>query len=158
MQSLARAAIRAPCRSSRTLFLSAFQLSPKCQARTAQSLFSRLSTPAIPTTHRPASLIASYQLCRRYQSSAPDDVVKTSAPTKTVTPAPTPAPAPKGPLNTENPTQSEQRKQDWRMIWRLLENVWPKNDWNTRSRVLFGLALLIAGKVRITTLLLCNSY
>jgi hypothetical protein len=27
-------------------------------------------------------------------------------------------------------------------------NVWPRNDWNTRGRVLFGLALLVGGKVR----------
>ncbi|KAF7967137.1 hypothetical protein HWV62_35698 [Athelia sp. TMB] len=75
------------------------------------------------------------------QSSEPNAAKAPSS-----TPATPPAPVKPSP-KAENPTQSEQRKQDWRMIWRLLENVWPKNDWNTRGRVIFGLSLLVAGKL-----------
>ncbi|KAL6298081.1 P-loop containing nucleoside triphosphate hydrolase protein [Sparassis latifolia] len=44
-------------------------------------------------------------------------------------------------------TQSEQRRKDWQIVKRLAENIWPKNDWGTRGRVLFGFALLISGKL-----------
>ena len=40
-------------------------------------------------------------------------------------------------------------------------NVWPKNDWNTRGRVLFGLGLLVGGKVRYnlpTSRVRCTEY
>lgn len=30
---------------------------------------------------------------------------------------------------------------------RLIGNVWPEHDWNTRFRVVLGFALLISGKV-----------
>lgn len=82
---------------------------------------------------------------RNYQNLAPE-------PSKaaTSTKQPTPQLGPKVPRgDPENPTQSEQRKKDWRIIWKLMENVWPKNDWSTRGRVLFGLTLLVGGKVRV---------
>ncbi|KAG6332766.1 hypothetical protein ID866_6322 [Astraeus odoratus] len=41
----------------------------------------------------------------------------------------------------------EQRKKDWLVVRKLMENVWPKNDWGTRGRVILGFALLISGKV-----------
>ncbi|KAL4066863.1 P-loop containing nucleoside triphosphate hydrolase protein [Scleroderma citrinum] len=44
-------------------------------------------------------------------------------------------------------TDREQRKKDWIVIRKLMENVWPKNDWGTRGRVILGFALLISGKV-----------
>lgn len=43
--------------------------------------------------------------------------------------------------------QAEQRRKDWIAVRRLMENVWPKNDWGTRGRVILGFALLISGKV-----------
>ncbi|CCM00119.1 uncharacterized protein FIBRA_02146 [Fibroporia radiculosa] len=46
-----------------------------------------------------------------------------------------------------NISLSEQRKKDWNIIKRLAENIWPRNDWSTRRRVLFGFGLLIAGKL-----------
>lgn len=45
-------------------------------------------------------------------------------------------------------SQAEQRRRDWNIIRRMSQNLWPKDDWNTRGRVLFGLGLLIGGKVR----------
>ena len=42
----------------------------------------------------------------------------------------------------------EQRRKDWNIIRKLLVHIWPKNDWGVRNRVLFGLALLLVGKVR----------
>ncbi|EGO24189.1 hypothetical protein SERLADRAFT_448963 [Serpula lacrymans var. lacrymans S7.9] len=44
-------------------------------------------------------------------------------------------------------SQKEQRKRDWSIVKKLMENVWPKNDWSTRGRVILGFGLLISGKV-----------
>ncbi|KAI6125090.1 P-loop containing nucleoside triphosphate hydrolase protein [Pisolithus croceorrhizus] len=41
----------------------------------------------------------------------------------------------------------EQRRKDWMVVQKLMENVWPKNDWSTRGRVILGFALLISAKV-----------
>ncbi len=45
-------------------------------------------------------------------------------------------------------TVAQQRKSDWNIVKRLMENVWPKNDWKTRATVVLGFGLLISGKVR----------
>ena len=50
-------------------------------------------------------------------------------------------------VTTSKTTTREQRKKDWLVVRKLLENVWPKNDWGTRGRVILGFALLISGKV-----------
>jgi ATP-binding cassette subfamily B (MDR/TAP) protein 7 len=42
----------------------------------------------------------------------------------------------------------QQRKNDWEIIKRLSGNLWPKDDWSTRARVVVGMGLLVAGKVR----------
>ncbi|KAI0661818.1 P-loop containing nucleoside triphosphate hydrolase protein [Cubamyces menziesii] len=44
-------------------------------------------------------------------------------------------------------SQSEQRKRDWDIVRKLVQNIWPKDDWKTRSRVLFGFGLLVGGKL-----------
>ncbi|PCH39371.1 nucleoside triphosphate hydrolase protein [Wolfiporia cocos MD-104 SS10] len=44
-------------------------------------------------------------------------------------------------------TQSEQRKKDWSIVKKLAENLWPKDDWSTRVRVILGFGLLISGKL-----------
>jgi hypothetical protein len=44
-------------------------------------------------------------------------------------------------------SQAEQRRTDWSVIRKLLQHVWPRNDWYTRGRVLLGFGLLISGKV-----------
>lgn len=36
---------------------------------------------------------------------------------------------------------------DFKIISKLLENVWPKGDWKTRGTVVAGFILLIAGKI-----------
>lgn len=62
-----------------------------------------------------------------------------------------PPPPPNQPLTLggepEIVSQAEQRRSDWTVIIRLLENVWPKNDWKTRGTVILGFGLLITGKV-----------
>ncbi|KAK2460266.1 hypothetical protein APHAL10511_007655 [Amanita phalloides] len=45
------------------------------------------------------------------------------------------------------PTLAQQRKSDWAIIKRLLENVWPRGDWKTRGTVLFSFTLLVGSKV-----------
>lgn len=46
-------------------------------------------------------------------------------------------------------SKKEQRRKDWAIVKRLLPHIWPQGDWGVRSRVIFGFALLLAGKVRI---------
>ncbi|KAF5363195.1 hypothetical protein D9758_008316 [Tetrapyrgos nigripes] len=41
----------------------------------------------------------------------------------------------------------EERRNNWKIIRRLMANVWPKNDWKTRGTVILGFVLLISGKV-----------
>lgn len=48
---------------------------------------------------------------------------------------------------TEVVSQADQRKKDWKIVKKLLSNVWPKDDWWTRGRVIVGFSLLICGKV-----------
>jgi hypothetical protein len=49
---------------------------------------------------------------------------------------------------TNDVSEKEQSRRDWDIIRKLLPNVWPKNDWSTKTRVLLALALLVGGKVR----------
>ncbi|KAM0752478.1 P-loop containing nucleoside triphosphate hydrolase protein [Meredithblackwellia eburnea MCA 4105] len=44
-------------------------------------------------------------------------------------------------------TEKEQSRQDWEIIKKLLPNIWPRNDWGTKTRVLVAIGLLIGGKV-----------
>ncbi|KAI0351732.1 P-loop containing nucleoside triphosphate hydrolase protein [Trametes cingulata] len=44
-------------------------------------------------------------------------------------------------------TQAEQRKRDWNIVRKLTQNLWPKDDWKTRGRVLLGFGLLVGGKL-----------
>ncbi|ETW76251.1 ABC transporter [Heterobasidion irregulare TC 32-1] len=44
-------------------------------------------------------------------------------------------------------SNSEQRRRDWSIIRRLAVNLWPKNDWGTRGRVLLGVGFLVSGKI-----------
>lgn len=139
MLSLVRAVVRTPCwRPATASLVSPFSTSTRLQARQG----------ALHVSHLPeTSLKWSRISIRRYQHLAPEPPKKPAA-SASKSPVPTPTPSGKVPGgDPENPTQSEQRRKDWRIIWKLLENVWPKNDWNTRGRVMFGLALLIGGKV-----------
>lgn len=47
-------------------------------------------------------------------------------------------------------SDKEQSRKDWEIIKTLLPNVWPKNDWGTKTRVLLAVGLLIGGKVGST--------
>ncbi|GAA5967734.1 hypothetical protein JCM11641_005749 [Rhodosporidiobolus odoratus] len=47
----------------------------------------------------------------------------------------------------EKVTEKEQSRRDWDIIKKLLPNVWPKNDWGTKTRVLLAVGLLIGGKL-----------
>lgn len=44
-------------------------------------------------------------------------------------------------------SEKEQGRKDWEIIKTLLPNVWPRNDWGTKTRVLLAIGLLIGGKV-----------
>ncbi|GAA5821560.1 hypothetical protein JCM3770_006824 [Rhodotorula araucariae] len=44
-------------------------------------------------------------------------------------------------------SEKEQSRRDWDIIKKLLPNVWPKNDWGTKTRVLLALGLLVGGKL-----------
>ncbi|KAK0469554.1 iron-sulfur clusters transporter ATM1 [Desarmillaria tabescens] len=66
-----------------------------------------------------------------------------------VQPTPTPKSATSKPVPSSHSevTVAEQRKSDWNIVKRLMENVWPKNDWKTRATVVLGFGLLISGKL-----------
>jgi hypothetical protein len=68
---------------------------------------------------------------------------------KSIKPTPTPPPPPPAtpPPPSPEPTLAQQRKSDWAIIKRLLENVWPRGDWKTRGTVLFSFGLLVGSKV-----------
>ncbi|KAI1786461.1 P-loop containing nucleoside triphosphate hydrolase protein, partial [Ganoderma leucocontextum] len=70
-------------------------------------------------------------------------------------PSPPPSGQPKAPTPAKQDlsgdaihiSQSEQRKRDWNIVKKLAENLWPKDDWKTRGRVVLGLGLLVGGKL-----------
>ena len=47
----------------------------------------------------------------------------------------------------EHVSRKEQRRRDRLIIRRLSVNLWPEGDWGTKSRVIIGVGLLVAGKV-----------
>ncbi|KAI0715771.1 P-loop containing nucleoside triphosphate hydrolase protein [Cerioporus squamosus] len=49
--------------------------------------------------------------------------------------------------DTVHVTVKEQRRRDWNIVRKLAENLWPKDDWKTRGRVVLGFGLLISGKL-----------
>ena len=61
-----------------------------------------------------------------------------------------PIPPPDSPPSQDSiPTNAQQRLTDWKIIKRLMINVWPRNDWKTRLTVLGGFGLLVSAKVRL---------
>lgn len=44
-------------------------------------------------------------------------------------------------------TEKEQSRRDWEIIKKLIPNIWPKDDWGTKTRVLVAVGLLVGGKV-----------
>jgi len=56
--------------------------------------------------------------------------------------------------SADNPTNAQQRRMDWKIVKRLMVNVWPKNDWKTRLTVLLGFVLLVSAKARSKSILL----
>ena len=89
-------------------------------------------------TPLPHLSLRSFILSRGYQQLA--QVQRPSANPSPV--SPNPEPTPERELST-----SEQRRNDWAIIKRLLIHIWPKDDWGVRGRVMLGLGLLIVGKV-----------
>lgn len=83
-------------------------------------------------------------ICRSYQHLASQPPKKTSDETSKLPNATTPKPSPEDAVHV---SIAEQRKKDWNIVKRLSRNLWPKDDWSTRSRVILGVGLLVAGKV-----------
>lgn len=65
-----------------------------------------------------------------------------------ITPKKTP-PLLEGAGNGKIVGRKEQRRKDWAIIRRLLVHIWPAGEWGVRGRVILGLILLLAGKVRL---------
>lgn len=113
--------------------------------------------------------------CRKYQHLSQNQQDPKSAQPKAQTPAPTPTSTPNPSSapsvsardrqdltsNSNQISAGEQRKRDWSIVRKLAVNVWPKDDWGTRGRVLLGVGLLVAGKVcshvRVS-LLICDDF
>lgn len=45
--------------------------------------------------------------------------------------------------------EKEQSRRDWEIIKKLIPNIWPKDDWGTKTRVLVAVGLLVGGKVSL---------
>ncbi|KAF8730637.1 hypothetical protein AX14_005326 [Amanita brunnescens Koide BX004] len=91
----------------------------------------------LPTT-RPCPVLSS--LHRQFRYCAPRGNALQNTPPKQA------PPQPDAPKETDL-TLAQQRKSDWAIIKRLLENVWPRGDWKTRGTVIFSFALLVGSKV-----------
>jgi hypothetical protein len=110
---------------------------------------------AAPAWRRPPALSAP-----RLPHTTTRRVFRHLAPTPDAPPAkpaaPPPAPASEAAKPTPEPlaradealTPKEQRRRDWAIIRQLVPHVWPANDWSTKSRIVLGVGLLVAGKVR----------
>ncbi|KAJ7592656.1 P-loop containing nucleoside triphosphate hydrolase protein [Mycena floridula] len=93
-------------------------------------------------TSRPRPVSQRFSI-RSYQQRAEHSATPPKVPAESVSPSP----QPKDPLQLVNVSKAEQRRSDWTVIKKLLENVWPKNDWKTRGTVILGFGFLISGKV-----------
>lgn len=136
--------------------VSAFLNSSRCGLHTARSpqrthLFSR-SDHLRPTAHAPAFRRPFQHLAQQPPpppSKPPPSTSSKDAPTSPTVQADSALKTAQSiGSDTKHLTPAEQRRKDWAIIRRLAVNIWPANDWRTRSRVLLGLGLLVAGKVR----------
>ncbi|KAK4701515.1 ATP-binding cassette, subfamily B (MDR/TAP), member 7, partial [Phenoliferia sp. Uapishka_3] len=50
-------------------------------------------------------------------------------------------------LKVSEITEKEQSRKDWQIIRKLLPNLWPKDDWGTKTRVMLAVVLLVGGKI-----------
>ncbi|TFK82112.1 P-loop containing nucleoside triphosphate hydrolase protein [Polyporus arcularius HHB13444] len=106
-----------------------------------------------PTTLRPTPFSSTARTqSRLFQHSAQQPQKPDSSTAQSPQPAQPPA-TPKAQSKQDlggdaiHVTLKEQRRRDWNIVKKLAENLWPKNDWKTRGRVVLGLGLLISGKL-----------
>ncbi|KAI0048527.1 P-loop containing nucleoside triphosphate hydrolase protein [Auriscalpium vulgare] len=132
-------ALRAASRTSRSLGASTLHCRPPCH-----SFQSRL----IPSTLRARAFghLAQNPPPPPSPPSKSSPTETSSAPEKNArqTPAKT---AQNLVADNSNISNTEQRRRDWNIIRRLATNIWPKNDWGTRGRVILGVGLLVSGKL-----------
>lgn len=72
---------------------------------------------------------------------------KTASTTTAAPPAKSAAKPPPSSDDVVHVSISQQRKNDWNIVKRLSGELWPKDDWSTRARVVLGMGLLVSGKV-----------
>ncbi|CAE7131638.1 unnamed protein product [Rhizoctonia solani] len=84
-------------------------------------------------------------ICTPNRTPAPNDLAPT--PAKDLTPPKGKDQPPAAGDTVVHISQAEQRRVDWEIVKRLVVNVWPKNEWTIRARVVLALSLLLAGKV-----------
>jgi hypothetical protein len=111
-----------------------------------------LSSPIFPHPCLPPRSVAPHPW-RLFRHLAAQDAK--SPPQSSTTPAAAPgvneSPLPT-PTSKATISNAEQRRRDWAIVRRLLVHIWPKDDWETRGRVVLGVGLLISGKVRLSLL------
>ncbi|THG95220.1 hypothetical protein EW026_g6390 [Hermanssonia centrifuga] len=73
--------------------------------------------------------------------NCPERVTETKSPAK-ANPKPTSTPE-----DAIHISLAEQRRKDWDIVKRLSGNLWPKDDWSTRGRVVLGVGFLVCGKL-----------
>lgn len=129
--------------------LSAVASRPTSHTHAHLRLVSRLSGPQLAFAAYSPSLGDGLRTrYRQYQHLAPQP--PKPAPETAAKPAVKAPPKPSSnPEDAVHISLAEQRRKDWNIVKRLSGNLWPKNDWSTRSRVLLGVGLLVCGKVRL---------
>ncbi|KAF4471043.1 iron-sulfur clusters transporter ATM1 mitochondrial [Fusarium albosuccineum] len=114
----------------------------------------RCSIAAIPrppkTLRRPALAHTFWTSApRREQPRAPTKEHAKPTPVKpsAVFPAKKQVTSKNDPLATVDKSATEQRKADWAILKEMSRYLWPKDDWGSKLRVSFAVALLIGAKV-----------
>ena len=113
-----------------------------------RSIASHANGFARPATHRSWSTPVQKRTYR--QMSTQEDKTTQSS---TVKPVPTPVKSSSEvakELVTDDASKVSDKQQsltDWKIIKRLASNIWPKGEWEIKTRVVGALGLLVAGKV-----------
>lgn len=116
---------------------------PRAEWSTSGAWPSPIFQPCLPPRLVPPHAWRLFRhLAAQDAKSAPQASTTTTAPGLNESPQPKPT-------SKVTISNAEQRRRDWFIVRRLLVHIWPRDDWETRGRVVLGVGLLISGKVRL---------
>lgn len=121
-------------------------------AATCRGYRSRAEPPPLDRADPPAKLHSTEQSAA--QATTPPASLSGTPQTSPAQPDPQPS-VPSPPKvdaatdvsRTDDVSEKEQTRRDWEIIRTLIPNIWPKDDWKTKTRVLTAVGLLVGGKV-----------